>query len=51
MSFIFSSSSKVNEHQSSEFWNRDDEASCSEEDISDSDGILFSQDIIISFGR
>lgn len=35
--FLGSSSSKVNEHQSSEFWNRDDEASCSEEDISDSD--------------
>ncbi|XP_024181897.1 ATP-dependent DNA helicase Q-like 3 isoform X3 [Rosa chinensis] len=35
--FVGSSSNKVNEDQSSEFWNRDDEASCSEEDISDSD--------------
>ncbi|XP_024181896.1 ATP-dependent DNA helicase Q-like 3 isoform X2 [Rosa chinensis] len=34
---FFFSSNKVNEDQSSEFWNRDDEASCSEEDISDSD--------------
>ncbi|KAM5547180.1 ATP-dependent DNA helicase Q-like 3 [Rosa sericea] len=35
--FVGSSSNKVNEDQSSEFWNRDDEASCSEQDISDSD--------------
>lgn len=40
MSVNFSSSDVINEDQTSEFWNRDDE-DCSEEDISDSDGIFF----------
>lgn len=40
MSVNFSSSDVINEDQTSEFWNRDDEE-CSEEDISDSDGIFF----------
>ena len=31
----------IDGEQSSEFWNRDDDASGSDEDISDSDGILF----------
>ncbi|KAK4798278.1 hypothetical protein SAY86_030604 [Trapa natans] len=34
---MMSSSESMNKDQQSEFWNRDDEASCSEEDVSDSD--------------
>lgn len=37
--FYFSSSDIVDEKQFSEFWNRDDDARGSEDDISDSDGI------------
>ncbi|XP_061362523.1 ATP-dependent DNA helicase Q-like 3 isoform X2 [Gastrolobium bilobum] len=36
--FITSSTDAINEKQLSEFWNRDEEGSGSEEDISDSDG-------------
>lgn len=36
--FCFSSSNMIDEEQVSEFWNREDEASGSDEDISDSDG-------------
>ena len=36
--FCFSSSNLIGEEQLSEFWNRDDEASGSGEDISDYDG-------------
>lgn len=36
--FCFSSSNLIDEEQVSEFWNREDEASGSEEDISDSEG-------------
>ncbi|KAK9131431.1 hypothetical protein Sjap_011918 [Stephania japonica] len=39
--FISSSSDKVAEGHFTEFWNRDDEASASEEDISDADDFLF----------
>ncbi|ONH97553.1 hypothetical protein PRUPE_7G196400 [Prunus persica] len=35
--FMSSSSDMINEDGTSEFWNRDDEESCSEDDISDSD--------------
>ncbi|CAI0461431.1 unnamed protein product [Linum tenue] len=35
--FLSSSNDKVGGEQMSEFWNRDDEVSCSDEDISDSD--------------
>ncbi|CAB4288127.1 unnamed protein product [Prunus armeniaca] len=35
--FMSSSSDTINEVRTSEFWNRDDEESCSEDDISDSD--------------
>ncbi|CAB4318496.1 unnamed protein product [Prunus armeniaca] len=35
--FMSSSSDMINEVRTSEFWNRDDEESCSEDDISDSD--------------
>ncbi|XP_034699826.1 ATP-dependent DNA helicase Q-like 3 isoform X2 [Vitis riparia] len=38
--FISSSSDLVDKEQLTEFWNRDDEVSGSEEDISDSDGFL-----------
>lgn len=39
--FLYSSSSDlVDKEQLTEFWNRDDEVSGSEEDISDSDGFL-----------
>jgi hypothetical protein len=38
MFFYFSSSDVIGEDQLSEFWNRDDNASGSDEDISDSDG-------------
>lgn len=38
--FLYSSSSDlVDKEQLTEFWNRDDEVSGSEEDISDSDGM------------
>ena len=37
--FYSSSSGLVDKEQHTEFWNRDDEVSASEEDISDSDGI------------
>lgn len=39
----------IDGEQSSEFWNRDDDASGSDEDISDSDGILFLFFIFIYF--
>lgn len=39
--FCYSPSDKISEEAASEFWNRDDEASGSEEDISDYDGISF----------
>lgn len=39
--FSFSSSNTVDNGDFSEFWNRADEASSSEESISDSDGISF----------
>lgn len=35
---FFSSTDAIDREQLSEFWNRDEEASGSEEDISDSDG-------------
>ena len=38
MFFYFSSSDVIGEDQLSEFWNRDDNASGSDEDISGSDG-------------
>lgn len=43
--FSFSSSTINDEGSFSEFWNRDDEASGSEEAISDSDGISVSQEV------
>ena len=40
----------IDGEQSSEFWNRDDDASGSDEDISDSDGILFLSSFFIGVG-
>ena len=40
----------IDGEQSSEFWNRDDDASGSDEDISDSDGILFLSSFFFCWG-
>ena len=47
--FSFSCSDGVDDGDFSEFWSRDDEASGSEDAISDSDGMSFSQEASICF--
>lgn len=49
MSFYFSSMDMIDGEQFSEFWNRDDEVSNSEEDISDSDGEWFCKNSVHLF--